>query len=287
MIALLLSGIKYYHEMTGEPEAKEALIAGARYLLDECYSEEVAGFRYTSCPKMKYSRGAGPLMVEGIARACLWTGDKRFEHPLTKALPYGERGSDYGSGFYYRGGPRVLADMQALGLPWGKVPTDAVGVSAGPFKKPDWLTDAVTVVQAEDFKAQGKGECQLFGDREGGWGKIISYWHVDIGHWLEWEVTIPADGLYTVRFHYATDTEETRREFLVDGQAPCPEAKVIAFPRSGGFGMTPSDWVYVSLRDKDGKEVPIRLAKGKHTVRMVNLNDGLAFDFMAFVPVAK
>ncbi len=119
MVALLLSGIKYYHEMTGEPEAKEALIAGAYYLLDECYSEDHAGFRYTSCPKMKYSRGTIPYMVEGIARAYLWTGDKRFAHPLTVALPLGQRGSDYGSGSYYRGGPRVLADMQALGLPWG------------------------------------------------------------------------------------------------------------------------------------------------------------------------
>lgn len=120
MVALLLSGIKYYHEMTGEPQAKEALIAGAYYLLDECYSEDKAGFRYTSCPKMEYRRGTIPYMVEGIARAYRWTGDKRFAHPLTVALPAGERGSDYGSGSYYRSGPRVLADIQALGLPWGK-----------------------------------------------------------------------------------------------------------------------------------------------------------------------
>jgi hypothetical protein len=289
MVALLLSGIKYYHEMTGEPEAKAALIAGAHYLLDECYSEEKAGFRYTSCPKMKYGRGTIPYMVEGIARAYLWTGDQRFTHPLNKALPYGERGASYGKGFgsYYRSGPRVLADMVALGLPWGTVSTGVEGAANGPFKKPDWLTDAVTVVQAEDFKAQGNGECQLFGDREGAWGKIVSYWHTDIGHWLEWEVEIPADGMYAVRFHYATQSEETRREFLVDGNVPCPEAKAITFPSSGGFGTTPMDWVYVSLRDKDSKDVPIRLTKGKHTIRMVNLCDGLAFDFIAFVPVGK
>ena len=289
MVALLLSGIKYYHEMTGEPEAKEALIAGACYLLDECYSEDVAGFRYTSCPKMKYSRGTIPYMVEGIARAYLWTRDPRFAHPLTKALPYGERGADYGkgSGSYYRGGPRVLADLQAAGLPWSEPPTGPEGAANGPFAKPAWLTDAVTVVQAEAFTAQGKGECQVFSDREGAWGKAVSYWHADIGHWLEWAVSIPADGLYTVRFHYATDSEATRREFLIDGTAPCAEAKAVAFPRSGGFGMTPADWVYVSLRDAAGKEVPLRLTTGKHTLRMVNLSDGLAFDFIAFVPVGK
>jgi hypothetical protein len=287
MIALLLAGIKYYHEMTGEPEAKEALIAGARYLLDECYSEDVAGFRYTSCPQMKYSRGTIPYLVEGIARAYLWTGDQRFAHPLTKALPYGERGADYGKGFgsYYRSGPRVLADMVALGLPWGTVSTGLDGAAQGPFSKPAWMTAAVTVAQAEAFTAQGKGECQVFGDREGAWDKIVSYWHADIGHWLEWSVQIPADGMYAVRFHYATDSEDTRREFLVDGDSPCPEARSVAFPRSGGFGMTPLDWVYVSLRDKDNKDVPIRLSKGRHTLRMVNQNDGLALDFIAFIPL--
>ncbi len=289
MVALLLSGIKYYYEMTGEPEAKAALTAGARYLLDECYSEEVAGFRYTSCPKMRYSRGTIPYMVEGIARAYLWTGDPRFAHPLQKALPYGERGADYGKGFgsYYRCGPRVLADMVALGLPWGTVATGVDGAAYGPFAKPAWLTDAVSVVQAEDFKAQGKGECQVFSDREGAWGKAVSYWHSEIGHWLEWDVVIPADGLYTLRFHYATDSDATRRELRLDGDVPCPEANAIAFPRSGGFGMNALDWVYMSLRGNDGKDVPIRLAKGKHTLRMVNLNDGLAFDFIAFVPFGK
>lgn len=286
MIALLLSGIKYYYEMTAEPEAKEALIAGAHYLLDECYSEEIAGFRYTSCPKMKYTRGTIPYMVEGIARAYLWTGDPRFTHPLTKALPYGERGSGYGKGFgsYYRSGPRVLADMAALNLPWGSVSSGTEGTADGPFKKPEWLSDAVPVIQAEDFTAQGKGECRIFSDREGAWNSIVSYWHADIGHWLEWNVEIPADGLYTVRFHYATQCDGTRRSFLIDGKNPCPEADTIAFPSSGGFGTTPMDWSYLSLRNKDAGEIPVRLDKGRHTVRMVNLNDGLALDFIAFVP---
>ena len=45
---------------------KESIIRGAYYLLDETYSDEVKGFRYTSCPNTKYSPGASPLMVEGI-----------------------------------------------------------------------------------------------------------------------------------------------------------------------------------------------------------------------------
>ena len=51
--------------------------------------------------------------------------------------------------------------------------------------------------------------------------------------------------------------------------------------------MMPVDWVYVSLRDNDGADIPVRLTKGKHRIRMTNINDGLALDFIAFVPVEE
>lgn len=118
MVAVLLSGLKYYHDVVGDPRVKECIIRGAHYLVEECYSDETRGFRYTSCPNTKYGRGASPLMVEGIARAYLWTKDERFRRVLTEALPLDARGSAYGKGFsmYYRMGPRVLADLEAAGL---------------------------------------------------------------------------------------------------------------------------------------------------------------------------
>lgn len=118
MIAVLLSGLKYYHDITGDEKVKESIIRGAHYLLDETYSDEVQGFRYTSCPKHGYRAGTTPLMVEGIARAYLWTKDDRFRRVLTEALPRGAGGSGYGKGFsmYYRMAPRVLADLKAAGI---------------------------------------------------------------------------------------------------------------------------------------------------------------------------
>ncbi len=118
MIAVLLSGMKYYHDITGDDRVKQSIIRGAHYLLDETYSDEVQGFRYTSCPKTRYTPGASPLMVEGIARAYLWTRDDRFRRVLTEALPRGAGGNAYGKGFsmYYRTGPRVLADLKAAGI---------------------------------------------------------------------------------------------------------------------------------------------------------------------------
>ncbi len=118
MIAVLLSGLKYYQDITGDERVKESIIRGAHYLLDETYSDEVHGFRYTSCPKHGYRAGTTPLMVEGIARAYLWTKDDRFRRVLTEALPRGAGGSSYGKGFsmYYRMAPRVLADLKAAGI---------------------------------------------------------------------------------------------------------------------------------------------------------------------------
>ncbi|MFO7901260.1 MAG: hypothetical protein R6U98_01250 [Pirellulaceae bacterium] len=118
MIAVLLSGLKYYHDITGDERVKRSIIRGAHYLLDETYSDEVHGFRYTSCPAHSHRPGTTPLMVEGIARAYLWTKDKRFRRVLTEALPRGAGGSAYGKGFsmYYRMSPRVLADLKAAGI---------------------------------------------------------------------------------------------------------------------------------------------------------------------------
>lgn len=117
MIAVLLSGLKYYYDVTGDERVREAIIRGAHYLLDETYSDEVHGFRYTSCPNTGYRPGATPLMSEGVARAYLWTKDERFRRVLAEALPLSSGGSTYGKGFsmYYRCGPRVLADLDAAG----------------------------------------------------------------------------------------------------------------------------------------------------------------------------
>lgn len=124
MIAVLLSGLKYYHDVTGDERVKESIIRGAHYLLDETYSDEVHGFRYTSCPAGSYREGTTPLMVEGIARAYLWTKDERFRRVLTEALPRGAGGSAYGKGFsmYYRMAPRVLADLKEADIELKQAP---------------------------------------------------------------------------------------------------------------------------------------------------------------------
>jgi hypothetical protein len=289
MVAVLLSGLKYYHDVTGDPAVKQAIIKGAYSMLDEGYSTDIHGFRYTSCPNTGYRTGCSPLMAEGIARAYLWTRDPRFKDVLTEALPRGAGGGGYGKPFsmYYRVAPRVLADMAAAGLTMNKI----LKPVRKPFKRPAWMKGKAAkkqiVLQAEKFTSEGVGICRKRGDRQGTWGDIITSWHANPGHWLEWTANIPESGKYYIRFRYATDSKKTLRDLKIDGKIPVPEAAKISFPWTGGYGHSVKNWHILKLKDKTGKEIPINFAKGKHKIRMSNLNDGLAMDFIILVPVEK
>jgi hypothetical protein len=285
MIAILLTGLTYYHDVTDEPAVKTCIIRGARYLIEEMYSKEVHGFRYTPCPNMRYVPGVTPLMAEGIARAYRWTHDPIFEDALTNGLAMGAEGADYGKGFsmYYRCAPRLLADLAAMGL----TINESRKQTLAPFVKPDWLTaippERLVILQAEDFAAQGEGEAEVVSDRHAVWGTAITKWHAHVGHWLQWKVTVPKDARYRVIFRYATLSENSRRRLELDGAVPDPAAAAVAFPRTGGFGSSPLDWKYLTLQDAAGKDVELSLSAGEHTLRLTNLGDGLALDFIALV----
>lgn len=284
MVAVLLSGLTYYHDVTGEPAVKEAIIRGARWLIDDCYSAEVHGFRYTSCPNMRYTPGASPLMVEGIARAYRWTRDEIFKDCLTEALAIGAGGSSYGKGFsmYYRCAPRVLYDLAECGLTLAERATPP----AVAYQPPDWLKalppERLVLIQAEAFVAQGGGECEVRDDRQAVDGKMITKWHQDVGHYLEWTFTTPVAGRYRVVFRYATDSQATRRLVEIDGASV---AESLAFPRTGGYGHSPADWQYLTLTDAAGTDQLLELQAGDHRLRMTNLGDGLGLDWVALVRV--
>ena len=285
MIAILLTGLTYYHDVTAEPAVKECIIRGARYLIEDMYSTETHGFRYTSCPNMRYTAGVTPLMAEGIARAYRWTRDPVFLDALTNGLALGAGGAGYGKSFsmYYRCAPRLLADLAAVGLTIDEARRQALAA----FVKPDWLAatpaERMVVVQAEDMAAQGEGLAEVVSDRQAVWGTAVTKWHADQGHWLQWKFTVPATARYRVIFRYATLSENTRRRLEMDGAVPSPAAAEVAFPRTGGFGSSPLDWKYLTLADKAGQDVTLPLTAGEHTLRMTNLGDGLALDFIVLV----
>jgi len=247
MVSILLSGLTYYHDVTGEPAVKEAIIRGAHYLMDECYSTTTHGFRYTSCPNMRYTSGASPLMLEGIARAYRWTKDPRFIDPLTEALALDSEGAAYGKSFsqYYRAAPRLLSDLAATGL--GLL--EPKRAETAKFVAPEWLTklpaDRKLVLQAEDFTAQGGGAVEVVADRQESWGTMLTKWHADEGHWLAWAFDVPTAGHYDIRLRYASGGTKPVRKVELDGKVL---AEALAFEPTGGFATATGQWAWRTLR---------------------------------------
>ncbi|MFP3903441.1 MAG: hypothetical protein ACLFWB_04275 [Armatimonadota bacterium] len=285
MVAILLSGLTYYHDVTHEPAVKEAIIRGAHFLVDDMYSTETHGFKYTSCPNMRHRTGVSPLYIEGIARAYRWTDDEKFLDPLTHGLALGAGGSSYGKGFsmYYRAAPRLLADLAAVGLTL----QEREKPELVKFEKPQWMNETpderMVVIQAEDFAEEAAGSASVMDDRHATWGTMITKWHADIGHWLRWSFEVPEDGRYRLIFRYATSSENTRRKVEIDGAVPHEVARAVAFPSTGGFGHHPDDWEYMPLADAEGNEIKLQLSAGEHTLTMTNLQDGLGLDFVVLV----
>ena len=130
----------------------------------------------------------------------------------------------------------------------------------------------LTRIEAEAFSGQGGGKMKICNTVNAS-GKSISYWHQDIGHWLEWALDVPADGRYELWMRYATACGKTRRSLQIDGALPNPAFADMAIPGTGGWSGTEDNWRYLRLG------VPLGLSVGKRLLRMTNLADGLAVDF--------
>lgn len=135
----------------------------------------------------------------------------------------------------------------------------------------------MVMVQAEDFSDQGEGIVEVT-DRGSNVGQMITKWHQDPGHWLEWALPVPEDATYLLYARYATGSQNTRRALTIDGVSPGTEFDEIAFDLTGGYGRAPDEWRTKKLGPA------LALSAGERTLRMTNLGDGLALDYIALVP---
>ena len=80
MVGVLLSGLRRYHELTGDERVAAAIVGGARWLIEQTYDRGSRQFRYTSCPV----RGSGPSdeytrqVIDGLAYASTLTEDREL-----------------------------------------------------------------------------------------------------------------------------------------------------------------------------------------------------------------
>lgn len=94
-------------------------------------------------------------------------------------------------------------------------------------------------------------------------------WRVS-GDWIEWDVEVPADGLYTLSVKGRQNYNRgfvSSRSVTIDGVCPFEECEVISFQ----FG---NDWQMNTLSDENGTPYEFALKKGTHTIRLeVTLGD--------------
>ena len=84
------------------------------------------------------------------------------------------------------------------------------------------------------------------------------------GDWIEWDIDVPKDGLYTLSVKGRQSYNRgfvSSRSVTIDGECPFKECEVISFQ----FG---NDWQMNTLHDEDGNPYEFALTKGKHTIRM-------------------
>ena len=73
MQGILLTGLGYYHEITGDDAVAQAIVRGARWLTHEAWSIERRAFKYIQCP-FSTSYSTGVRMIWGIAYAYKLSG---------------------------------------------------------------------------------------------------------------------------------------------------------------------------------------------------------------------
>ncbi|NOZ22658.1 MAG: hypothetical protein GXP25_16395 [Planctomycetes bacterium] len=280
MIGILLDGLKYYHGFTHDPKVAKMIVEGAEYIIRETWENDPKYycFRYTSCPNSSKGHGVTMAYCHPFTYAYRLSQKEIFKDVVMKGASISVSRSLYGKGFSsaYRTGPRALYDIALWGGTFLPAPPPK-------FIEPTWYKKAV-IIQAEDFTGQGGGQVQFKTDRPTTVGKMITYWHANLGHWLEWKAKVPKTGKYSIVFRYATNCKNTQRDLKIDGTYPHPACKVIRFKSTGGFGVKADQWQYLTVSDEKGKPVLFDLSAGEHTIWMSNLNDGLGVDFIALVP---
>jgi hypothetical protein len=127
-------------------------------------------------------------------------------------------------------------------------------------------------VEAETIAKESGGKVHIRDDKQGVVGKCISHWD-DKEHWLEWNITVPTTGTYSLVARYSCP-DLVKRALAVDGAAK----GTVRFSGSGGFGSRADEW--------DHAQGPkLQLAAGQHTIRLENTDGkGLNLDYLLLQP---
>ena len=93
MVGVLLSGLKRYHQATGDAEVADLIVGACEFLIREHWLAAEKAFRYTRCPKSGTSAARNSLILEGPAYAYRLSGDERFRSAVLDGFHDGLKGA--------------------------------------------------------------------------------------------------------------------------------------------------------------------------------------------------
>ena len=88
MVGVLLSGLKRYYNLTQDAQVAQAIVGGARWLIQHTFDEASGHFRYTSCVNRTVGGGFQQTqwVLEGLAAAYELSGDAEIGHYVQQGL---------------------------------------------------------------------------------------------------------------------------------------------------------------------------------------------------------
>jgi hypothetical protein len=117
MVAILLTGLKYYHEATGDDRVAQSIVRASHFLIDDMWLPDELGFRYTSCPRSFKGAWSNFLLFDGISFAHRRTGEAKLGDVLRKGTESALQSmTGWGKGFtqYTRVAPGFLGYLAQL-----------------------------------------------------------------------------------------------------------------------------------------------------------------------------
>jgi hypothetical protein len=135
MVGILLTGLRYYYEATGDERAARSIERGARFLVQDLWTPQVDGFRYTSCPRTQAGAWSNFLLFDGIVFAHRRTGDPMLGEVLRRGTPAAlQTMHGWGKGFtqYTRVAPHFLGYLAELAERSAPAPLEKAPALAGP-----------------------------------------------------------------------------------------------------------------------------------------------------------
>lgn len=129
----------------------------------------------------------------------------------------------------------------------------------------------ISVVNGAAMSDQAGGKVFVSATKRGAVGDSFGGWN-GIGHWLEYTVTVPAEGYYHLTICYCTQDDLAERQIMVNGVEQEPFAPMV-LATTGGYSNGSDDWrLFTAQNPVSGKPLLLKLTTGENILRLTNLN---------------